>query len=130
MAAMKGAIKMLQKQVEWINNAAWWEWRCFFNNKPNTFEFFSLAVCFICIDYGGFPVHRYKGWLIHDWWWYKGWLIHLIHAVVAFRKGSDDHIDGCIKYIELYQQVLEHLDGQKSHCFLLKKAHLNEAFPA
>lgn len=49
---------------------------------------------------------------------------------IAFRKGSNDHADGWIKYIDLYQQVLEHLDGHKSPCFLLKKAYLNEAFPA
>lgn len=49
---------------------------------------------------------------------------------IAFRKVSNDHTGGWIKYTDLYQQVLEHLDSQKSQSFLFKKAHLNEAFPA
>lgn len=33
----------------------------FFNNKANIFDLVSLAVCSLCADYGGFPIHRYKG---------------------------------------------------------------------
>lgn len=33
----------------------------FLNNKANIFDLVSLAVCSLRADYGGFPIHRYKG---------------------------------------------------------------------